>query len=495
MKATMHNQRGGTSRRHNDRNFDITAAEHIKPKEGLENIYWNCIDKKIYTESTKDGMMTFDEAERKFYADRYADTLEVQNQKYRKKGNYDRVRTTDDLLNSPRTCPEETILQAGSVKTGTITPEVLFDVCMDYFKKLERFDSHMHILDFAFHFDEQVPHIQYRRCWDYDTPDGLKLGQEKALEEMGFKIPFEDKKTGRFNNRKIVFDLIARDLWYETLKEHGIEIDTTVEKPSRYQMTLLELKYKMQKDEYEALKGENEALKGENEALKEENETYKKENESLKEEKEILLNDNEILLKQIAESEEQAKAAKEQKETYEKERDDAETRTAEAKEEAAAAEKEKDEHIKAINEEIEAADDRLNTIIKDRNQKYRDAIADFDNKMSDFEPVKRNAIANHVIIPVAEYETLTIAARRNKRLTEEIKEVTQKDNELTENVGKTMEYYEVYDQAMNKLKIKGKSMKSYLDDYIETGKSPFLPRVVEHIRDIVREQGLDGEER
>ena len=39
--------------------------------------------------------------------------------------------------------------------------------------------------------------------------------QEKALETLGFELPNPEKKAGRFNNRKMVFDATCRILLFD----------------------------------------------------------------------------------------------------------------------------------------------------------------------------------------------------------------------------------------------------------------------------------------
>lgn len=60
LRVTAHNARTGKdgvfTALHNDRNFDISHAEHIDPERVGQNFYWCYYDG-----------MTFDDAERKFY--------------------------------------------------------------------------------------------------------------------------------------------------------------------------------------------------------------------------------------------------------------------------------------------------------------------------------------------------------------------------------------------------------------------------------------------
>ncbi len=49
--------------------------------------------------------------------------------------------------------------------------------------------------------------------------------QEKALETLGFELPNPEKKAGRFNNRKMVFDATCRILLFDICKKHGLELE------------------------------------------------------------------------------------------------------------------------------------------------------------------------------------------------------------------------------------------------------------------------------
>ena len=58
MRTTQHSSREWGLARHNDRDFDITHADHIDPGKQKENSYLN-----VY----RDKNMTFQEAELKYF--------------------------------------------------------------------------------------------------------------------------------------------------------------------------------------------------------------------------------------------------------------------------------------------------------------------------------------------------------------------------------------------------------------------------------------------
>lgn len=70
MRTTQHSSREWGLARHNDRDFDITHADHIDPGKQKENSYLN-----VY----RDKNMTFQEAELKFYTEAFADLLQDMN--------------------------------------------------------------------------------------------------------------------------------------------------------------------------------------------------------------------------------------------------------------------------------------------------------------------------------------------------------------------------------------------------------------------------------
>lgn len=79
--------------RHNDRDFDITHADHIDPGKQKENSYLN-----VY----RDKNMTFQEAELKFYTEAFADLLQDMNARAVAARHAERCKTPADLLKSKR---------------------------------------------------------------------------------------------------------------------------------------------------------------------------------------------------------------------------------------------------------------------------------------------------------------------------------------------------------------------------------------------------------
>lgn len=217
MKATMHNGRVSGAK-HNDRAFkndkDFHDDGHIDFEKTKDNVTW-----QLYPN------MTFEENEKLFYKQNFSDALEEVNAGYIRNRHPERCKTMDDWHESARTCPEESIMQIGNMdKHGSF--EDLKECVNDYYAWFrERTHGSCQILDMAIHVDEATPHLQMRRVWYYTDNGVKKIGQEKALEKLGYELPNPEAKKSRFNNRKMTFDSEAREKWYDICEEHGYEID------------------------------------------------------------------------------------------------------------------------------------------------------------------------------------------------------------------------------------------------------------------------------
>ena len=81
----------------------------------------------------------------------------------------DRHRSTEDLLASKKTCPEESIYQPGTLESHA-SPKELFQIATEFMEEFhERFGKHIHILDWALHLDEGTPHIHERHVFDCEN--------------------------------------------------------------------------------------------------------------------------------------------------------------------------------------------------------------------------------------------------------------------------------------------------------------------------------------
>lgn len=226
LRVSQHSGRSGSAK-HNDRSFmtgrsaewQQEHASHIDTTRTGENVVW-----------TWDEQTDVEASERAWYAETYQQAQDATNARYIREGHADRCKTPDDLYNGRLTRPEEMILQVGDRNTD-IDLGRLGRALDTYLSRLDEWNDshgeHMHVLSMALHLDESSPHVHIRRVWDYTDRDGLtRLGQAKALEAAGIELPDPGKPVGRYNNRKITFDAMARGWWQEACREQGWEIET-----------------------------------------------------------------------------------------------------------------------------------------------------------------------------------------------------------------------------------------------------------------------------
>ena len=233
MKLTRHNGRSGKhgtyNPRHNDRRFDVENSEHIDAERARQNVYWDCyrgFTTHDFRDNPEQPDFSFEEIERMYYYEHYADHVNAQNARNEKTRHIERNRTVDDLLKNNKTCPEESIYQIGTMGES-VPPDMLFSIVNEFYEEFERrFGSHIHILDWALHLDEGTPHIHERHVFDCENRYGeLCPQQEKALEELGIPIPNPEKPKGRNNNRKQTFDAVCRTILFDIARRHGLHLD------------------------------------------------------------------------------------------------------------------------------------------------------------------------------------------------------------------------------------------------------------------------------
>ena len=241
LKLTRHNGRAGKhgtyNPKHNDRSFEIANSEHIDLERVQQNIYWDCyngIRSALQPKDVDSLADTFEEVEKLYYKLHYTNFTERQNERNAKIRHTERNRSTEDLLVSKKTCPEESIYQLGTLESHA-SPKELFQIATEFMDEFhERFGKHVHILDWALHLDEGTPHIHERHVFDCENKYGeIAPQQEKALEALGFELPKPDKPLGRYNNRKITFDAACRTMLFEIAKRHGLELEEEAEYGNR----------------------------------------------------------------------------------------------------------------------------------------------------------------------------------------------------------------------------------------------------------------------
>ena len=193
LKLTRHNGRAGAhgtyNPKHNDRSFNLANSEHIDPERAKGNIYWDCFHgfrSALDPQDPDDLAATFSDVERQFYESRYTAFVESQNERNAKIRHTERNRSIPDLLSSRKTCPEETIYQLGTLDEHA-SAEDLLNIVTEFIEEFKaKFGEHVHVLDWALHLDESMPHIHERHVFDCQNRYGeLCPQQEKALEELG----------------------------------------------------------------------------------------------------------------------------------------------------------------------------------------------------------------------------------------------------------------------------------------------------------------------
>ena len=84
----------------------------------------------------------------------------------------------------------------------SVSPEVLLEIAGEFMMELER-----HVFDYVNRYGEVEPK------------------QEKALEDLGFELPDPEKKPGRTNNRKMIFDAACRVMLFDICRKHGLAVE------------------------------------------------------------------------------------------------------------------------------------------------------------------------------------------------------------------------------------------------------------------------------
>ena len=218
MRMTVHNGRAGKNGvynpKHNDRQFDISHAEHIDPERMPGNVYWNWTGKNV----------SFEDAERAFYEEHCREYLDAVNRRHREQRHPERVRDMDAYRTARQTCPEETLFMIGN-RDEHLPPKTLRAICEDLRSWEENTVPGLRVLDMALHVDEEgAPHIHMRKAWIYRDENNVEsIAQSKTLQAAGIPLPHPDKPAGRHNNRKQVFSAMERQALYEICRGYGLE--------------------------------------------------------------------------------------------------------------------------------------------------------------------------------------------------------------------------------------------------------------------------------
>lgn len=210
-RGKVGNAKHNEHRFYDEENIDTTLHSFIHQKE---NESWD---------------LTFDEL--KFY-ERYAPSLAEQNEKYLQQRQYKRVKTLENFYNSKRYKPTEEIIQYGHAGGEVPDRDTYEKMTKEYARRKNEWSkqhgNHLHVLDYANHYDEATPHTHLREIWDYADDEGiLRVSQEEAMKRAGLTLPDPSKPEGRYNNRSMTYTKMCREMWQDICEEFGFEVERT----------------------------------------------------------------------------------------------------------------------------------------------------------------------------------------------------------------------------------------------------------------------------
>lgn len=185
---------------------------------------------------------TIEERELEFYTKVFTPMLEEQNDKYRAKRNYDRVKTIKDIYKSKRYRPTEEIIQYGGVGDRVPDKDTYKKMIKEYYSKKEKLGKgYLVVITSASHFDESTPHTHLREVWLYKDDKGImRIGQEEALKRAGFELPNPNEPEGRYNNRLMTYTKACREAWQDICEAYGFEVERTPKPVKKRHQTVKE---------------------------------------------------------------------------------------------------------------------------------------------------------------------------------------------------------------------------------------------------------------
>ncbi len=249
VRTVVHNGRRRStgeaySPKHNSRSGGI--GNHVLANPEHKNIY---ITLDFDGNPTLHEQVDFEKHEREFY-EVFRPSLEAQNERYRKKGNKDRILTMDEYREARP--PEETILQVGN-KDMAVLPEVTRIAVAKWIDQMRaKYGSRYKIVDVAIHYDEPGTgggicadgsqsknlsgHAHVRAVWCAEGKDGWVVSESKALAQLG--VTYDDSHArSRYNNPKITFTQESRELFNQLVEEQNINVEKVPARPGKKTMT------------------------------------------------------------------------------------------------------------------------------------------------------------------------------------------------------------------------------------------------------------------
>lgn len=230
--------------RHNSRSGSI--GNHILANPARKNIY---ITMDFDGKPTLHDEVDFEAHEKEFY-EAFRPALDAQNERYRKKRNYDRIMSMRQYRQAHP--PEEIIFQVGN-KDQEISPEVTQIAVAKWLDAVrETYGTRYRICSVALHFDEPGSgggltsdgkvsknlsgHAHVRGVFCAESSDGWIVSENKALAQLGITHD-ESRPRGRYNNPKITFTKETRELFNRFVEEQNIAVETVPANPGKHSMT------------------------------------------------------------------------------------------------------------------------------------------------------------------------------------------------------------------------------------------------------------------
>lgn len=169
------------------------------------------------------------EADELFYEEMLCHGLEAQNERYRKKGNYGRIWTMDEWRKSVRHRPIENVLLVGNAECHFRLRALVETYVKFCDRREERFGDTFFLISVFTDIRSEIPHIHERYVLLWTDEEGVRhIGIDRALEQAGVDVPFPGSEEGRYNNRKMKFDQMCREMWRDTVAE-ALEDDPDTE--------------------------------------------------------------------------------------------------------------------------------------------------------------------------------------------------------------------------------------------------------------------------
>lgn len=166
-------------------------------------------------------------SELQYYKERYSAMAEARNAVCVKTQHKERILSAQDMHGRKHTCPEELSIQAGGKNGDGIPGMDVFKGCvigyLSWMRQWSRENgSHLHVLG-AYVSREAPYRAIIRRVWDCTGKEGLlRISMTGALTEAGIPCPDQEAEESQYNNRKMTFDRISREVLYQCFERTGI---------------------------------------------------------------------------------------------------------------------------------------------------------------------------------------------------------------------------------------------------------------------------------